>query len=335
MHCELKEQISYHLANKGYITVTFELSAKSYIIELPWIKKLASSQKIRKNQPVDWTFSCLKTNTSLHVWYFKFGWFVCSCSSTNNKQFEILFIALISHISKRFKQTFKKCTRKKCREIFSFWFQVLRAGKIWDEQMGKVLRLKLGIRFPVSAYLPDCKPCSGLSKSLWIKPICLTADLAQDYQTLQSHFLEFLLFFHKREILTCVLVLCGFCTFSNSMSAQLYVDEAIWPKLGTAPRPFDQNITGGISTSLLFKRPTHNTFLLLAQILPAHNKYTHYSKIQFLIMKKVASKEIFLYCLFEKRHFPRIDTAAGSCHNLERVSICECVHQKDSNKLHS
>lgn len=103
-------------------------------------------------------------------------------------------------ITSLLKQTVEKCKEKTYRDIFSFWFQVLRAGKILDEPMGKVLRLKLGIRFPVSAYLPDGKPCSGLSN---------TSKL----------FLEFLLFFQKREILTCVLVLCGFCTFSNSMSA--------------------------------------------------------------------------------------------------------------------
>ena len=250
-----------------------QLSAKSYMIEQPWIMKLALSKKIHK-----------RTN-------------LLTCS-TNTEHFEYMLIAMISHISERIKQTLRKSKRKKFEKSFHFGFILVSGATSWKNLRradGKSFETETWNKVPsfrISAWLQTLlkiikvtflhffadeeKSEETFEKSLWRKPICLTSNLAQDYQTLQSHFLEFSLFFQKREILTCVLVLCGFCTFSNSMSAQLYVDEAIWPKLGTAPRPFDQNITGGISTSLLFKLPTPHTFLLLAQILPAH-----YPKIQF------------------------------------------------------
>ena len=122
--------------------------------------------------------------------------------------------------------------------------------------MGKVLRLKLGIRFlPVSAYLPDSKASWRLSKLQTKEKLNETLFL-----------LNLCLFFcQEREIPTCA---CSFCVFfapsEIAMSALVVGWRGNLTQTWNKPtRPFDQNMTGGISTSLLFKRPNPRPFLLL------------------------------------------------------------------------
>ena len=136
----------------------------------------------------------------------------------------------------------------------------------------------------------------------------------------------------------CVFVLCGFCTFSKYECPSCTLTRQFDPNLEQPPDYLTKtSLAASQRACYLNCQLLTPSYFWPRFYLHTIQKYNLQESLKYILerlsLKKVASKEIFLYRLLEKRHFP--PTTAGSCHNLERVSICECVHQKDSNKLHS